>query len=1227
VLQPEVMPPEMGSSPFSFSTTTTTTTEGTSSSFMQVPSSSVQTIETVDPYAKAKVMNFIRRQQQQQKQQQYGGGGASSGTSGISSGSGEASSSASSASSTIPEMEVREVQGAGGDGSGAEVQFHARWRLPLPPEYGERFGEGFASTAKEAENVAAMHAERVIDALGFPLFLLSSKQRKHAEAARAAGRWAPMPAASSTDPTAPAEIMPPPETPSPPPLRLHRISAREQQERQLHIDKVEFTPVEKKSFAPLSCTLASPYYFDPSSVRRIESFYKAHRTSYSRCMHIFLLQGGRNDANADAAAVPVLVSQHQHAKRCGRADAYLAQLTLPLPPRFGIRVAMGRGPTKRDAVTLACMHAELIIDAIGCALYPTNPQQQALHAEECARVRRWCAPPGDCDYRYTVASPAPLELVGQLDASAAAAAARASASSSSASPTATNGVPSSSGSTAGQHPPRRGQDGSPGSGHANTPRATDPAVIQVGTTSASCVESILLQHHNAVAAMSYFTNEVSMRDYENARLLLERYVEPFIAAFPSVPSGDAAANEFADVAQPSPLRLLMFVEMLGQRDRPTYRATITVPLADADAAAPAVPRPTTTSPLPYTHSFVAIGVADTSHIAELAASLHALRTLAALNRLTLLRGSPAIVQALESFAVRGKLPLYKPTQPMLYPADVPAEEPLPAAVRVMEGVVGRVNAPGLLHNIKEARAQVFSPGMKIQSNTTSKRIFEQHSSSNVLQRYASEGFLMQALKQARARVARLDWDTTADAQNRIVVAPDANPRATRHYVHTLGSVRNPDDEAWERIRDYLERHGKTFDMVSRTKRVRVAEEAGEDGYLFVTTAALPLPDFSRRRILEDGATAAAATKNVWGGAPPSAMAEERESIPAWVAPAAPIASSAASAASAGEATSVCCLAQGEAPTREESLLLCCAHAELLLDALGVPLYDNAMLQCKHADAARALGRWAPLARGGLLAPAALRPIPPPLRKVTKQSALWAEVERARHAVTAETNMASSLGSAAIAAATEAAAAAAGADARGTRAATNVNDDVLCDVAHMRFVHESDISVHMLKFAIKLFDAKGLDFCRVVRQYKLHDAKYGTVHRAIAEMPIAPIYGTRYAVGVGDTKRQALMLSAMHAMHILDALKIPFHTSAKAQLRYARKGAIKGVRVPLRSDGRAPAHTPTPPGYYSLKLSEAPSSDHPSHPSARALPPPPMRTSRGRRTCTSAKPIGGGWTPT
>lgn len=1095
--------------------------------------SEVQHIDAVDTYAKAKVMNFLRRQQPQQGQTF-----AASGT-------------------AIPGMEVRAVQGAEAE----STQFHARWQLPLPAEYGTRFAEGFAPTAKEAEGVAAMHAERIIDALGFPLFLLSSKQRKHAEAARAAGRWAPFPPPTAGDGSgdggaaaATAELTPPPETPSPPPLQLVHVSARQQQERQLHIDNVAFSPVERGVFNPFACTLASPYYYDFASVKRMESFFRSQRTSFARCLRFFKLQGEDGKSTRGRGA--------GHSASPQKGQSYvLAQLTLPLPPQFGIRIAMGRGPTKKDAAGLACMHAELIIDAVGFALFPEDAKKQATHATECARVRRWCAAPGSTAYRFNTASPPPLELVerfGPAEAAAAAASRRLGRASGPPPPQADGGeVDDQAAQASGRG--RRDGSGADGSVAGGVKEAGDAEFV-VGWSSSGSAESILVQHNRAVVAASHFANEVSMRDYVNAHLMLDRYLAQFVATAPSTSDGGVPA-----------LNSLMFADTLGQRDRQTHRTTITIPLVNkeeeqASASDPTGDSASPSTPLSYTESFVAIGIADTPEVSQLAASLHALRTLATLNRLTLQRGSPAMNQALESFAVRGHLPFYCPSKPMRAPAEVPPEE-LPAPVRVMEGVYGRIATQGVAQSTKAVRAQVFTPGVTSPTARDTRFAAKRENCFPGELLHQRQDYLLRELQEARGRLPRPEWDTTADAHGRIIVAPGVDSGTQRRYTHTLSSVRQPDPDVSLRVRDYFERHGKLWDTVSTTTRVEQSpEEEKREGALLVTTLVLPVPDATWRRIV--------------CGAAASAGDDAADTV----------ASSPASSSASPLTGTAVFTATGEAATREESVLMCHAHAELLLDALGVPMYDHPVLQHRHADTARTLGRWAPLARSGMPPPAALCPLPPPLRKVTPQSALWAEVQRSRASAAAE--------AAAIARESEGSATAPGASSTtlatpasspATEEDIAARDNALCDLSKMQFVHVNDLNMNSLNSVRLFFASKQLDYFRVLQQYRVKDEQYGKVYRCIVELPLPPNREKLFAVGVADRKRHAFCLCTLHAQDILRSLGQlhgrPKHLAATPSPRSGRKGRA-GKSARREAHDKVGESTSLPLGYYSLQLSDA-----------------------------------------
>ncbi|KPA78014.1 putative mitochondrial hypothetical protein [Leptomonas pyrrhocoris] len=139
-------------------------------------------VHTLDPFARGRVANFIRRMGRVE---------------------GDI-------------FRVKEVPPADETASAGRVlprHYVATCRIPLPEPHGFHIAQGLGEDRKEAELLAAMHAERVCDALGVPLFRLKTAQLKHAEAVRLKeGRYAPLP----DDPVKPLG------TPVPPPLRLLR---------------------------------------------------------------------------------------------------------------------------------------------------------------------------------------------------------------------------------------------------------------------------------------------------------------------------------------------------------------------------------------------------------------------------------------------------------------------------------------------------------------------------------------------------------------------------------------------------------------------------------------------------------------------------------------------------------------------------------------------------------------------------------------------------------------------------------------------------------------------------------------------------------------------------------------------------------------------------------------------------------------------------------------------
>ena len=302
----------------------------------------------LDPYARAKVLNFIKR----------AGSAKSSPTS------------APSSPSLLSKAEgnlfsIRSFQTFDG------AHFEARLALPLPQEYGERVAVGVAPTAKDAECLAAMHAEQIIDALGFHMYSLQSTQRRHAAAARQKGRWAPMPEDGPKSPTCR----------NPLPLRLG-VRACDPD------DGVKYTLVSSpKGIALLSLTLTSPSILDQGSIYRIVGYYGAHHEKLPQNMRSFLT----------------------NEKKDGKENkSVVVQLRLVVPNECGRPIATGKASDKRTALILACMHAELILDALGVPLHSLEAKQEQ-HAEECARLGRWAAKPGE-ELRPSAELPHALKL-------------------------------------------------------------------------------------------------------------------------------------------------------------------------------------------------------------------------------------------------------------------------------------------------------------------------------------------------------------------------------------------------------------------------------------------------------------------------------------------------------------------------------------------------------------------------------------------------------------------------------------------------------------------------------------------------------------------------------------------------------------------------------------------------------------------------------------------------
>lgn len=1318
-----------------------------SSSTSWSPSVSIEESEwdvthTLDTFAKAKITNFIQRVQREvlNKEEQEGGGVGGKML------------------PLSPGMKRRKMEGGavgkveeeerGNGGIAIETRFmsslsyyFSRVVLPIPstyrsspssssspttsaaaaaaPSFPYLYAEGCAPTAKDAELVACMHAERLVDACGYQLFQLSSKQKRHAEAAAAAGRWAPLPVGGDASSPLPPEVVRE-RGPLPFPIQyippgcsgMLRLGGRRGEalssssssghqnaaiaaaaaanaalmakvEEQLRVHKLHFASVRRGVFTPLKYTLASPYFFDGGSVFRIKQFlqvYKVHRLNracWTTAVHKEVLkllprgaQGGggsrrgsggansrkgmedddedwwedgdspssRNSGGGGSGSSPphrhrrtrheeeIGGMSHEEAGPSPFPPCYIAQLRLPIDARFGERVCVGKARTRREAVTLACMHAELTIDALGLMLYPQSPEEQRQHALECRQVQRWCVEPGEFDFRFTTPSPPALVLESDRELSAMSdsiirpqmfpttettstslshgnvgtggAVANSSSSSSTTSDASSSSSSSSSSHFSGQDgkeggkgqkegdvgmtegngvksmfppppsssppsfssnlataevvaehhystttstmSPRGGSEGSgmegeekkdggekragAGSTTGMSSSAGEPGVVGSASSSSpttvtsslgviSSIETIMVQHSRAVnnihGVLNVSTMEPSARKYLKA--YLARCYAPLScppsssSSSSSLPnSGSGGREEEENKRRGKLVEEPFLVEALGQRNlNETFRATVSVPLwttiqktnkkLDVEEAEGGKEKEIRPASLVLSHeSFVGIGISDNREDAETAASMHALHTLAVLNQpwyvpeggippppppvesnsgnvgkterkeeedgkngdrdpttsSSSLSLSPlAFPPSLTAYAKIAGWPVYQPSLPPRFPADVGGDDRLPAPVRCLGAHVGRISAPGLAadwrrrgHRLMRASGQYF---VEMEDRASEKISQESNTVKDILQ--------------YREKIKEMEWSTAADVPallHRILVPPDASPTG-RNYVHTLTGVRQPDLFAVQRLKDYLERHGKNFDsslsvgqtmadggggeMEARLMKVVEADpDHAEGGGGNSSGEALAGLEGRNRRGGRSnhfrGILHERHRLNILGSAPLSSSSianpshrnaqdqhhqsgkgsiQNEETSPSYVlsfsrfpSPAAllwvvkvqlPLPLKLHSSSILGPLPR--CVAVGESyQSQQDALCMCAMHAELMLDNLGIPLYDHPLLQRKHADTARTLGRWAPLQYGLRPPPALLDPsvlLPPPLRREHPHSLAWQLVTQCR----------------------------------------------------------------------------------------------------------------------------------------------------------------------------------------------------------------------------------------
>ncbi|KAH8613982.1 Double stranded RNA binding motifDEAD DEAH box helicase Helicase conserved C terminal domain [Trypanosoma vivax] len=293
----------------------------------------------VDAFSRARVVNFIKR---------FSQGTVASG------------------SEVFKGREVRNSDGS--------TLFHSCVRLPFRTETSEIWAHGLACNSKDAELLAAMHAEYIIDEFGYHIYTLPSMQRKHAEAARKAGRWAPMP--DDIDRARSSVRIPPP---------LRRIVDSDETEN----GKWLLIDMQPNHYISPSHTLLSPCLLDTTSAHRIKALFDEHKLSFAE----------------------LCTSQAEEAVESSGQTWYVATIIIPIElTTFSEIKAQGKALNREAAITLACMHAELVLDAHYICLYPHDSIMQKQHALAAWSYGRPAPLPGECQKNpLHVASPLPLK--------------------------------------------------------------------------------------------------------------------------------------------------------------------------------------------------------------------------------------------------------------------------------------------------------------------------------------------------------------------------------------------------------------------------------------------------------------------------------------------------------------------------------------------------------------------------------------------------------------------------------------------------------------------------------------------------------------------------------------------------------------------------------------------------------------------------------------------------
>eukprot|EP00759_Apiculatamorpha_spiralis_P029989 PhF_6_TR31844/c0_g1_i2/m.47163 len=363
------------------------TTSGSSSSFPSRTAYSLEfegsdVVQSLDVLAHARLMNYLRRntptqiEPSESEKKEFGGGAD---------GKQPPSSTLVDGAAYSPEEKLFKISRVS---VGPNECFRAEIEIPLPQAASSSpidetttntnsgngritiLGIGYAALAREACHAAAMHAEKTLDTLGIPVYALRNAQRKYAEQKRSAGEWAPLPG------DVPKDLH---GTALPKPLRHEQADAMQSYK--------EYVVVRHNEFYGNKYALMSPVCMDEFAKGRIETYVLKH-------------SGQRLNSKIQMDQVVVPWEGRKHAM-------LLATITVPVPAGFGERYAKGLAVGKADAVLMACMHAELLLDTLGIRLFDKD-EDQASHAKVAALYGRGAPFPNDPIAPFDTPSPPPL---------------------------------------------------------------------------------------------------------------------------------------------------------------------------------------------------------------------------------------------------------------------------------------------------------------------------------------------------------------------------------------------------------------------------------------------------------------------------------------------------------------------------------------------------------------------------------------------------------------------------------------------------------------------------------------------------------------------------------------------------------------------------------------------------------------------------------------------------